>query len=207
VCELRQPSLFDPPPAPPSPEELAELARLTAAREEKERQRRQRLAQLAALGRPVRVALIGCGKDKLAHAAPARELYCGRLFKLALSYALRFTDEAFILSARHGLVTLDEELAPYDLKLTQLRLKERAVWAEQTANRLDATLPDLPLEIYGLAGRSYLDPLSPHFTQRGWTLYEPLDGLGVGKRLAWLAAELRREKQSTTPPPTTHVAD
>lgn len=202
ACELRQPSLFDPPPPPPSPEELAELDHLARVRRELEAARQRRLAELAALGRPVRVALIGCGKDKADHPAPARELYRGRLFKLALRYALSFADETFILSARHGLVRLDEELAPYNVSMSQLRLAERAVWGEQTANRLDAALPDLPLAIIGLAGRLYLGPLWPHCTLRGWAVHEPLHGLGVGKRLAWLARGLReRERETSTPSP------
>jgi hypothetical protein len=154
------------------------------------RRREQRLAELRALPRPVIVGLIGCAKHKATERCPARELYRGRLFQLALDYSLRAADETFILSARHGLVTLDEELDPYDLSMHQLRLSERGFWATRVVNSLDAKLPDLDLDVLGLAGRAYLDLLAVSFAEHGWRLHEPLRGLGVGARLSWLRRQL-----------------
>src|SRR5687767_13876257 len=64
-----------PPPRPTGtpPEVLAQ--RLADAR---------RLERLHSLGRPIRVALIGCGRSKLQRPAPAAELYTGSLFGKAL---------------------------------------------------------------------------------------------------------------------------
>lgn len=65
--------------------------------------------------------IIPCGAAKLDHAAPACELYIGSAFKGALAAALNQVDgdrsKILILSALHGLVTLDQVLEPYDVKM------------------------------------------------------------------------------------------
>jgi hypothetical protein len=66
---------------------------------EADRPRRERLARLVALGRPVKVALIGCGKSKRPGRHPARRLYSGPLFRASLEHAEHTADEVLILSA------------------------------------------------------------------------------------------------------------
>lgn len=63
--------------------------------------------------------VIPCGAAKLDTPAAARDLYTSTSFKLALNAALTQVDAAhvLILSAKHGLVALDEVLAPYDTKM------------------------------------------------------------------------------------------
>jgi hypothetical protein len=67
------------------------------------------------------LVVIPCGKAKLALAAPAKDLYTGTFFRLALRAARALTSEAriLILSGRHGLVGLQDVLEPYDLRLGQ----------------------------------------------------------------------------------------
>ncbi len=64
------------------------------------------------------VVIISCTDAKADQAAPAADLYQGRNFGHSLAAALAETDQdadrVFILSARHGLVRLDQVLAPYD---------------------------------------------------------------------------------------------
>lgn len=88
------------------------------------------------------IVLIPCGGAKLTEPAPARELYTGSQFRLGLQAALALTDPGYvrIVSARHGLVTLDQELAPYDVRMgtgdpdevcpSRLRLQLRDVLAD-----------------------------------------------------------------------------
>lgn len=52
--------------------------------------------------KPYRLAIVACSASKLAHAAPARELYTGALFKLARELAETVADRWVILSAKHG---------------------------------------------------------------------------------------------------------
>ena len=73
---------------------------------------------------PRPVYLVGCGKSKLDHPAPARHIYTGSLFQKALEYAemkaLREGADIWILSAKHGLLSPGDIIDPYDLALTSL---------------------------------------------------------------------------------------
>ncbi len=133
-------------------------------------------AQLPA--QPTRVALVGCGKEKLATEAPARDLYTGSLFAMASRYAEAHCDAWFVLSAEHGLVAPETVIEPYDRRIADIRW--RALVAEQLAAAVpaDATLVLLAGDAYG-AWRE----LVPNVVE------EPLKGMGIGARRAWFANE------------------
>lgn len=61
---------------------------------------------------------------------PARERYTGSLHLLATRAALALTDEAHvrIASARYGLLRLDDDTEPYDLRLDAQNLDEARLW-------------------------------------------------------------------------------
>lgn len=158
------------------------INRWWAAREQAEAERR---AHLAGLGRPVRVALLGCGKAKLDRPAPAAQLYTGSLFRQALRYSESRFDERYVLSALHGLVALDKELEPYELALRSLRRHERESWGGRVAQSLVALFADFEVELTFLCGRDYAAEVRWRLP-RTWMVLEPLRGLGLGQRLAML---------------------
>lgn len=86
----------------------------------------------------MRVGLIGCGKEKLPHAAPASELYTGSFFTLSKQWISKpgRVDEWAILSAKHGLVLQDQVIKPYDLALHALDYKERVIWGRKVHEQL-----------------------------------------------------------------------
>lgn len=65
---------------------------------------------------PLTIALVGCGKSKLDHAAPARQLYTGSLFVAASRWAAE-CDGWFILSAKFGLLDPETVVEPYEVRL------------------------------------------------------------------------------------------
>jgi len=76
--------------------------------------------------------VIPCGGEKTAHAAPARDLYVGQMFKNTLAAAEKYAaDRAaegqavqiLILSAKHGLLDLDTVVEPYDCEMMATRRK------------------------------------------------------------------------------------
>lgn len=77
--------------------------------------------------------VIPCGAEKADQPAPAAQLYTGGMFRLALQAAADVDPDAtvLILSALHGLVTLDTVLAPYDCKMGD----PGSVTAEQVAEQ------------------------------------------------------------------------
>ena len=194
-CELTQRDLFSPPVPSPSPEDLAagdadREAKLTAALEKQARGRV--IEAYRALGRPVRVGLVGCAKTKRSQPCAARELYASDLFRAALRYAELATDETYILSARHELVRPDDVVAPYDETLAGKGKRGRLAWGDRVVERLAARLSGLRVYVVILAGRDYQIPVQVAAVIRGWTVETPLVGRFAGERIRWLKNEAER---------------
>ena len=177
-CESRRWLFLRPRPPP----RMDAINRWWAAREQAEAERR---AHLAGLGRPVRVALLGCGKAKLDRPAPAAQLYTGSLFRQALRYGAQRFDQRYVLSALHGLVALEKELEPYELALKSLRRREREAWGARVAQSLASLFAGFEVELTFLCGRDYADEVRWRLPPT-WQVSEPLRGLGLGQRLAML---------------------
>lgn len=176
-CQLRRDPL---PPEGPDPLRDARVAAERAAAA-------ARLERLRALGRPVRVALVGCGKSKLEGEHPARQLYTGALTRLALTYGERIADEAWILSALYGLLHPDRLVESYDKRLST-RSDERQCWQQGVRTSLHNAYPGLPLHLIVLAGRDYAAAITSYDST--WSAEFPLEGLQLGHRLSWLARHL-----------------
>lgn len=131
----------------------------------------------------MKVVLVSCGGKKLGHAAPARELYCSPLFRLSLRWAER-QGTTYVVSAQHRLVRLDDVIEPYDLRLAQLSRPARVAWGWAILETLRGLHPQLR-ELVLLAGAEYVTWLWPPVNW-DWKVTEPLRGMGIGPRLAWL---------------------
>jgi len=131
------------------------------------------------------VVLISCVSKKLNYPAPAREFYVSPWFKKALAFALVRHTPVFILSAKYGLVELEQVIEPYELTLTSMTATERRIWAEQVHGQLRVALPGRRRYVI-LAGMRYREFLMPRLLQDGHEVDVPLQGLGIGYQLAWL---------------------
>lgn len=137
------------------------------------------------------VVLIGGAATKLDHPAPARDLYTSQLFHSARAWAELEGDAWYILSALHGLVTPAMVLDPYEMHMRELDTVGRGLWGRRVADQLQEVEPHTrwhPVTI--LAGRLYVEPLQAIFGGGAFEL--PLQGLGIGQRLAWFKRELAR---------------
>lgn len=85
-----------------------------------------------------KIFLISCVKKKLPHSARAKDLYVSPLFRAALQYAQNFSpDRMFILSAKYGLVGLDNEIDLYIyITLKELPMRKRKDWASKLLKAL-----------------------------------------------------------------------
>lgn len=149
------------------------------------------------------IALVGCCAEKLERPAPAYEMYRSPLFRLCLAYAERTLGaETLVLSAKHGLMELDDEIEPYDLALSSMTRHERERWTNRVhaqfcrvldlpSGRGIAEVPSnrRPIRVVMLAGALYRFELPI-----GCELEEPLKGLGIGSRLSWLRARVPRQE-------------
>jgi hypothetical protein len=127
-----------------------------------------------------RIVLISCVSQKLPHCAKVRNLYTSALFKLSLKYAEKLApDEIFVLSAKHGLLKLEQEIEPYEQTLSNMCSKEIKVWANHVIAQISDVCSLEDSEFTFLAGDKYRKYLLTHIGN-----YElPLKGLRIGEQL------------------------
>lgn len=142
------------------------------------------------------VVLIACCASKLAHAAPARELYDSDLFKKSLAWAeagiTQDPSSAFVLSAMHGLVPLNDVISPYNQTLRSMSAPTRREWAYSTWKQLQPYILH-DTHVVFLAGRLYRDDLMALMLADGVPaerMKAPMEGLGIGRQKQWLARSL-----------------
>ena len=84
------------------------------------------------------IVLIGCSKSKLDHCAPARDFYQGPIFKKSLAAAEKLYPEAqiYVLSAKYGLVPIDQVICPYDETLNGKPANHIKNWVAKVINQM-----------------------------------------------------------------------
>lgn len=144
------------------------------------------------------IALIGCTSLKRATECEARDLYRGQVFRGALVYAARECSKAYILSARYGLVGLDERIAPYNETLMKMSARARSDWGMRVVGALLAR-GDAEREWVLLAGGRYAEAVIEGLERaklarkeaREVRITMPLRGLTFGYQAQW--ARMQRE--------------
>ncbi len=127
-----------------------------------------------------KVALIACVSKKASNKSKAKDLYQSPLFKFNLAYAEKWqAEKVFILSAKYGLIGLEEEIEPYNQTLNTMKSIERKQWAEHVLNQLQLKTDLQKDEFLILAGENYREHLLPQIKKYNL----PLRGLGIGKQL------------------------
>jgi hypothetical protein len=122
--------------------------------------------------------LIQCTNTKRDHEAPARMLYDeSAYFRKMRAWAESRGGRWYILSAKHGLLSPDEPVAPYD---------ERGL-SEEQAKQIAFELDERAINrVYVCAGRDYLDTLTPALEEVCIDVVDPFGGLQIGERLSKL---------------------
>ena len=138
-----------------------------------------------------------CGSAKLDHKAPAGELYVGPYHRSCRDAADALTAEGgtvLILSARYGLVTLDQEIEPYDLRMGQLG----SVTVEQLREQARDLGADAAENVIILGGEAYTNAALQVWPQAA----TPLAGLsGMGYQRQYLAEVAALPPGSPLPQP------
>jgi hypothetical protein len=128
-----------------------------------------------------RIVIVPCGSAKLPGRAAAGDMYIGSYHQATRRAAAALGGQLLILSARYGLVTPDQLVDPYDLRIGDNGCVSVTTVKEQ-ALRLDVAEP---AEVIVLAGAAYADVASAVWP----TARRPLDGTrGIGPQLQRLAA-------------------
>ncbi|WP_414530309.1 DUF6884 domain-containing protein [Nodularia chucula] len=135
-----------------------------------------------------KIVLISCVSKKLTQRAKAKDLYISTLFKLNLQFARQCKpDFIFILSAKYGLLNLDDEIDPYEMTLNKMSREDRTNWSAQVVRQLGSQADLIQDHFIILAGEKYRQFILPMLC-----FYEiPLKGLPIGKQLQQLKRSLK----------------
>jgi hypothetical protein len=136
-----------------------------------------------------KVILISCVSKKLNYKTRAEDLYISPLFRYSLAYARKLNpDEIFILSAKYGLIDLDEIIEPYDETLIGKKAEEIKKWSENVIGQISGRYDLKKDKFIFLAGANYRKYILPHIVD-----YEiPMKGLGIGEQLSFLKNEINQ---------------
>lgn len=148
------------------------------------------------------IILVGCVAGKRTTTSPASSLYTSPLFGLRRAFARERSDRFGvpwgILSARYGVVSPSDWLAPYNLKLSDLTEEGKTRFAQRVVCGLYSlagvplcgVTPPLPddfvIEVH--AGKPYVDALRACI--EGGVISHPVEGLQIGEQLAWYKRHL-----------------
>ncbi len=134
------------------------------------------------------VFLVSCVAAKTPSPAQARELYISDWFIKARRYVEATGAPWYILSAKYGLVTPSQLIAPYDLTLRSLSRDERWTWGGDVLERFLALEGEKGegREVRILAGALYRGELATFLEVRGYRVIAPLSRMGIGHQKQWL---------------------
>jgi len=134
------------------------------------------------------VLLISCVSQKLDEKSKAKDLYISTLFKKNMAYALTLhPDKIYILSAKYGLLGLDDRIEPYNITLTTMKVAKKKAWAEKVLTQLKNSEAIEDTKFIFLAGSNYRKYLVLHLPHTE----VPMEGLPIGKQLQFLTEKLR----------------
>jgi hypothetical protein len=132
---------------------------------------------------------VSCVSKKLTTAAPARAFYASPWFAAVRRYVEATGDPWYVLSAKYGLVSPTQVLAPYDETLNNMKITERRAWASRVAAQMDQLLPPAQTVVV-FAGLRYREFLMDYLKGR-FAVEVPMEGLTIGRQLQWLNNEAR----------------
>lgn len=130
--------------------------------------------------------VIPCGKSKADHATAAADLYRGNFFRACLTYArsLAPDERIVILSGKHGLLTLDTVVAPYEQRIDKPgAITAAAVMAQARDMELATARP-----VTALTGRAYSRVVARVWPHARYPMNDVPDGMGG--RLRWLGKQV-----------------
>jgi hypothetical protein len=126
------------------------------------------------------IVIIPCGAKKRSVKSQAYAMYIGSYFKANLHYALSIAkkENIYILSAKYGLLRLQDEISPYNIRMGQ-----PGCVSGRFVKRQADEMGILEEDVICLGGRDYTSVM-----REIWPgCSTPLKGTGgMGKQMQWL---------------------
>lgn len=135
------------------------------------------------------IVFISCVKKKQSHESKAKDMYISDFFKSQLKYAYSLNpSRIFILSAKYGVVELEDTIQPYEKTLNNMTVSEREEWGKMVTAQLESKKINFNEKTIFLCGEKYRKNIIDLFSD----VEIPLCGMGIGKQLQWLKANTNK---------------
>lgn len=122
-------------------------------------------------------ALVACSKSKREKRTVAWQLYDSILFQKSWA-AATLVGEPYVMSAKHGLLAVNDRVDPYDETLRNATQSERHEWAQS----LDIPSTYETLVLFG--GRDYVNPVKDVYGDNYCIVDVYADCTGNGQQMA-----------------------
>lgn len=126
------------------------------------------------------IVFLSCTKSKLKGEHKAKDLYSSPLFKKSYQYAKSLNpDKIYILSAKYGLLGLNDIISDYEETLNNKTDRYIKQWSYNVCKQLESKGISYNEEVIFLTGGNYHKYIKLKFKNK----QIPLQGLGLGRRL------------------------
>lgn len=121
-----------------------------------------------------KIAFIGCSAKKNNGPCIASKMYKGHLFIYSLRYCIKSGefDEIYILSAKYGILKLNQNIIPYNKTLNKMNKIERKMWKDKVIKQINKL--NIKGEFFFFCGHNY------HYFLKGNKVFNDLP---IGKSL------------------------
>lgn len=139
------------------------------------------------------IVFIGCVKRKRSVKCQAKDMYTSTLFKYSLAYAKMLTrkEKIYILSAKYGVIRLNEEIEPYELSLADFSLKDKQNWAWKCVRKLEKIGINFNEDATFLCGENY----RKHLVWKFKNAKIPMKNLSFGNQLKFLKEKINEKNK------------
>ena len=135
------------------------------------------------------IVFLSCVKSKQTKRCAAKDMYISDLFKKSLEYAKQLRPrKIYILSAKYGLLELEDVIEPYELTLNTMTQSQQKIWAYKVLKQCQQKNIDFNERAVFLCGNNYRKYLTRKFNKAEM----PLKNLGIGKQLQYYKLHTKR---------------
>mgnify|MGYP001211452285 FL=1 len=127
------------------------------------------------------IAFISCVKEKRIGKYKAKDLYTSDFFRKSFGYCSSKYDKVFTLSAKYGVLDLEEEIKNYEMTLNDFSKVQEVEWSVMVYNQLENKIDDSD-NLYFYVGNNYREHLLPLLSNN---CFVPLEGKGIGEQLQY----------------------
>lgn len=126
------------------------------------------------------IVFLSCVKSKQNKKCAAKDMYVSDLFKKSYEYAKQLNPrKIYILSAKYGLLELEDIIEPYELTLNAMTEKQQKLWAYKVIKQCRQKNIEFSEKAIFLCGKNYRKYIINKFN----TANAPLKNMGIGRQL------------------------